>query len=130
MAVRRRPIRRSACGMAREGKFWIDPDGVVHAVATCHEEWAGEERGTSLEGLLRAGWVRVQAFPGNYLFVDHGREAVRPVQGPALEGFFLDPAGGPIPYGRLVVERRGGEGDFREGENAAALEFARGRAGG
>jgi len=116
--------------MAREGKFWIDLAGVVHAVATCHEEWAGEERGTSLEALLQAGWVRVQAFPGKYLFVDHGREAVSPVQGPALEGFFLDPAGRPIPYGRLLVERDGEEGEFGKGENAAALEFVRGRAGG
>jgi hypothetical protein len=116
--------------MAREGKFWIDPAGVVHAVATSHEEWAGERRGKSLEALLRGGWIRVQAFPGKYLLVDHLLTAVRPVQGPALESFFLAPGGLPIPYGRLVVERDGEEGEFGEGQNAAALEFARGRAGG
>jgi hypothetical protein len=113
--------------MAREGKFWIDPNGEVHAVATCHEEWALDNRGKGLEDLLDRGWIRVQAFPGHYLLVDHGREDVRAGQEQALEGFFLDPAGRPISYGRLVVERQGEEGDFREGENAAALAFARGQ---
>lgn len=109
-----------------EGKFWIDPAGTVHAVPTCHEEWADEKRGKSLEALLDGGWIRVQAFPGRYLFVDHGQAAIRPVQRPALECFFYAPGGLPVLYDRMVIECNGEEGDFRKGENAAALEFAAG----
>lgn len=116
--------------MTLEGKFWIDPVGTVHAVTTCHEEWADEKRGKSLEALFHGGWIRVQAFPGKYLFIDYARVAVRPVQGPALEGFFHASEGLPIPYNRMVVERNGEEREFGEGENAAALEFARGRTSG
>lgn len=116
--------------MGFKGKYWIDSHGTVHEVLSSHEEWADENRGKSLEALFDDGWIRVQAFPGDYLYVDHAQAAGKPQQRLALESFFFAPDGCLVFYDRILVERHSDHGagvkEFGKGENRAALEFARG----
>lgn len=54
-------------------KLWIDTQGVVYPVpeSLSHEEWANQQKHAELEGLLEAGWVRVQVVVPRYLYLDY-----------------------------------------------------------
>jgi hypothetical protein len=51
-------------------KLWIDLEGIPIPVSDSHEQWA-QEHGCELEDLLDKGWVRVQAVPPPYLYLDY-----------------------------------------------------------
>lgn len=62
--------------MYKQAKYWIDTKGTIHLVCLvnegpqlCHEEWA-EKHNSSLEKLLKKGWIRIQHIIPQYIFID------------------------------------------------------------
>jgi hypothetical protein len=103
-----------------ESKYWIDPQGTIHEVGlqTSHEEYADEHFRITLEEAFLRRYIRIQAFTGNYLLVDHIQELVAESQQAALQSFFES------TYTTIVVQRSDGEQDFTSGDSNAAYRFA------
>lgn len=65
-----------------------------------HEEFAEENFQLSLEGAFELLYIRLQAFTGQYLFVDHAQTKSLTSQFKALRSFFN------IDYDQIVVQRK------------------------
>ena len=101
------------------GKYWIGPDGTIHSVEQneAHEEFAEKEFHLSLEQAFASNYIRVQAFSGDYLFIDHRQETVLPRQLEALKLFF------DSNYQTIAVEYQGSFRKFSVNENLDAFRY-------
>ncbi len=91
-------------------KLWIDPAGKRNPVRDGHEDWA-HRHGHELEDLLDAGWVRVQAVPPAYLYLDLCRPITEP-QAMAVARLFKK------RYEQVVIEFVGEVREFADGNEA------------